>query len=131
MKIVVPNWKPPSVHLQENGKANGYINSMEHYSDGKNKRNKPVLHITTWMWMYLKDTVLSERRKTQGSILYNSIYMKFKNRQDETVVLSEHIRWWVEEQIQRPQGEHSVVVEIFHILIWLMVMQLNYLSTFY
>ena len=50
-----------------------------------NNKNKLLLHSTTWM--NLKDVTFRERSQTQEYIQYDSIYIKFKNKPDESIVI--------------------------------------------
>lgn len=85
---------------------------MEYYT--ATKRNKFLVHAN--IWMNLIGIKLSE--KSQKKILYNFVYMKFKNRQNESMFIK--IRMVVTSvgryRLQKCMKEAYVVPELFLIL---------------
>ena len=56
---------------------------MEYYT--AMEKSKHLIHITAWM--NLTHNEISERSQIQEYLLYDSIYIKFKNRQDSSMVM--------------------------------------------
>ena len=78
----------PECPRQENGSINWFVTSMLyiHALDEGSKKHKPLIYATAWL--SLKGIMLGKRSQTHGSAycvvvhMDNSIYMKFKNRQN-------------------------------------------------
>lgn len=70
------------------------------------KKNKPSTHTT--IWMYLTDIILSKRSQTLCTeyVPYISIYIKFTNRQNESMVLVMIVvnLWWQRGRKGTPGG---------------------------